>query len=57
MNEEKANSLGQEDIEMVEVLKQEVQEMEDEQDMAIGRKQFLKMQLDEEKLIKFFFVF
>ena len=34
---QKANSSEQEDIEMVEVLKQEVQDIEDERDMAIAR--------------------
>ena len=41
--------LEQGDIEMVEVLKQEVQEIEDESDIAIARKQFAKMQLEREK--------
>ena len=54
--EEKANSMEQEDIEMVEVLKQEVQEIDDEQDMAITRKQFAKMQLEAEKQKTFFVV-
>ena len=45
MIEQKANSFKQEDIEMVEVLKQEVQDIEDERDMAIARKYFAKVQL------------
>ena len=40
--------MEQEDIEMVEVLMHEVQETEDEPDMAIARKQFAKMQLEGE---------
>ena len=39
---------------MVKLLKQEVQEIEDERDMAIVRKQFAKMQLEGEKPSKFF---
>ena len=46
--DEKANSMEEEDIAMVEALKQEVQEVEDERDMAIARKQFVKMQLEGE---------
>ena len=47
--EQKANSVEQDDIEMVEVLKWEVQEIEDERDMALARKQFAKIQLEGEK--------
>ena len=47
--EQKANSIEQEDIEIVEVLKREVQEIEDERDMALARKQFAKIQLEGEK--------
>ena len=39
---------------MVEVLKQEVQDIEDERDMAAARKYFTKMQLEGEKPTKFF---
>merc|ERR1711888_517063 len=39
---------------MVEVLKREVQEIEDERDMALARKQFAKIQLEGEKPSKFF---
>ena len=52
--EQKANSVEQDDIEMVEVLKQEVQEIEDERDMALARKHFAKLQLEGEKPTKFF---
>ena len=37
---------------MVEVLKQEVQDIEDERDMAAARKYFTKMQLEGEKPTK-----
>ena len=52
--DKKANSLEEEDIAMVETLKQEVQELEDEHDMAIARKQFVRMQLEGEKPTRFF---
>ena len=39
---------------MVEVLKKEVQEIEDERNMAIARKQFAKIQLEGEKPSRFF---
>ena len=52
--DEKANSLDDEDIEMVNTLKQEVQELEDEHDMAIARKQFVQMQLEGERPTRFF---
>ena len=44
--EQKVNSSEQDDIEMVEVLKQEVQDIEDERDMAIARKYIAKVQLE-----------
>ena len=46
--------LEEEDITMVETLKQEVQELEDERNMAIVRKQFVWMQLEGEKPTRFF---
>ena len=46
--EQKANSIEQEDIEIVEGLKCVVQELEDERDMALARKQFAKIQLEGE---------
>ena len=54
--EQRQNLIEQEDLEMVEVLKREVQELEDERDMALARKQFAKIQLEGEKPSKFFFV-
>ena len=50
----KANSNEQDDIEMVEVLKQEVQEIEDKRDMGIAMKHFAKVQLEGEKPLRFF---
>ena len=52
--EQKMNSDVMEDMDMVEVLKQEVQDIEDERDMAADRKYFTKMQLEGEKPTKFF---
>ena len=52
--EQKINSDVTEDIDIVEVLKQEVQDIEDERDMAAARKYFTKMQLEGEKPTKFF---
>ena len=52
--EQKINSDVTEDMDMVEVLKQEVQDIEDERDMAAARKYFTKMQLEGEKQTKFF---
>ena len=52
--EQKGNSSKPEDIEMVEVLKQEVQDIEDERDMAIARKYFAKVQIEGEKPTRFF---
>ena len=52
--EQKINSDATEDIDMVEVLKQEVQDIEDKRDMAAARKYFTKMQLEGEKPTKFF---
>ena len=50
----KINSVEDADIEMVNSLKQEVQDIEDERDMAIARKNFVKMQLEGEKPTRFF---
>ena len=47
--EQKANSDATEDKDMGEVFKQEVQEIEDERDMAAAKKYFTKMQLEGEK--------
>ena len=52
--DEKVDSVKEEDIEMVNSLKQEVQDIEDERDMAIARKSFVKMQLEGEKPTRFF---
>ena len=52
--EQKINSDMTEDMDMVEVLKQEVQDIEDERDMAAARKYFTKMHLEGEKPTKFF---
>ena len=52
--DEKANLMEEEDILVVEALKWEVQELEDECEMAIARKQFVKMQLEGEKPTRFF---
>ena len=54
MIEQKANLFEQDDIEMVEVLKQEVQEIEDKRDIVLARKHFAKLQLEGEKPTKFF---
>ena len=51
---QKINSDTTEDIDMVEVLKQEVQDIKDESDTAAARKYFTKMQLEGEKPTKFF---
>ena len=50
----KANLVEDEDIEMVNLLKQEVQDIEDKCDMAITRKNFVQMQLEGEKPTRFF---
>ena len=52
--DEKVNSIEDEDIEMVNLLKQEAQDLEDERDMAIARKQFVQMQLEGERPTRFF---
>ena len=52
--EQKINSDVQEDMDMVEVLKQEVQDIDVKRDMAAARKYFTKMQLEGEKPTKFF---
>ena len=43
--DEKANSIEDEDIKMVNLLKEEVKDLEDEHEMAIARIQFIQMQL------------
>ena len=50
----KANSDKDEDIEEVAFLKQEIQNVMNERDMAIARKKFEKMQLEGEKPTRFF---
>ena len=52
--EQKTNSSEPEDMDMVEVLKQEMQKIKDERDMAIARKYFTKMQVEGEKPTRFF---
>ena len=52
--EQKQDSIEQDDLETVEVLKRKVQELEDEREMALARKQFAKVQLEGEKPSKFF---
>ena len=52
--DEKADSNNEEDIEEVNFLKQEIQNMQDERDMAAARKRFEKMQLEGEKPTRFF---
>ena len=52
--DEKANSINEEDIKEVNFLKQEVQNLEEERDMAIARKRFAQMQLEGEKPMRFF---
>ena len=51
---EKANSKEDEDIEEVLYLKQEVQNLEEEREMAIARKKFTQMQLEGERPTRFF---
>ena len=46
---QKQDSIEQDDLETVEVLKRKVQELEDEREMALARKQFAKVQLEGEK--------
>ena len=52
--DEKAGSIKPEDIEMVNFLKLEVQNIEDEKDMSAARKSFVRMQLEGEKPSKYF---
>jgi hypothetical protein len=52
--DKKTNSDREEDIEEVAFLKQEIQNIVDERDMAIARKKFEKMQLEGEKPTRFF---
>ena len=50
----KADSIDPEDMEMVNYMKQDVQNLEDEQEMAIARKCFVRMQLEGEKPTQYF---
>ena len=52
--DEKDNSIDEEDIKEVTFLKQEVQNLEEERDMAIARKRFVQMQLEGEKPTRYF---
>ena len=52
--DEKSDSVEPEDMEMVNLMKQEVQDIEDEREMSIARKSFIKMQLEGEKPTRFF---
>ena len=52
--DEKADSVNPEDMEMVNLMKQEVQDLEDEHKMTIARKSFVRMQLEGEKPNQFF---
>ena len=52
--DKKSNSVENEDIEEVFFLKHEVQNLEEERDMAIARKKFTQMQLEGERPTKFF---
>ena len=52
--DEKADSVNPEEMEMVNLMKQEVQDLEDEREMAIARKSFVRMQLEGEKPTQFF---
>ena len=52
--DEKANSIEDEDIEEVFCLKHEVQNLEEERDMAIARKKFTQLQLEGERPMRFF---
>ena len=54
--DEKAGLIEPEDIEMVNFLKLEVQNIEDEKDMAAARKSFERMQLEGEKPTRYFCV-
>ena len=44
--DEKADSIDPDDIEVVNYMKQEVQNLEDKHEMAIARKCFVRMQLE-----------
>ena len=52
--DKKADSIDPEDIEMVNYMKLEVQNLEDEKEMAVARQCFVKMQLEGEKPTKYF---
>ena len=52
--DEKADSIEDEDIEEVLYLKQEVQNLEEEREMAIARKKFVQMQIEGKKTTRFF---
>ena len=49
-----ADSIEPEDIEVVNYMKQEVQNLEDEQELARARKSFVKMQIEGEKPTQYF---
>ena len=52
--DEKAGLIEPEDIEMVNFMKLEVQNLEDEKDMAVARKCFVRMQLEGENRLNIF---
>ena len=52
--DEKADSIDPEDIEMVNYMKLEVQNLEDEKEMAVARQCFVRMQVEGEKPRKYF---
>ena len=52
--EQKINSDNPEDIDMVNYIKEEVQNIEDERDLALAQTYFRKMELEGKKTIKFF---
>ena len=52
--DKKFNSFEEEDIEMVNIWKQEAQDLEDERDMAIARKEFVQVELEGERPTRFF---
>ena len=52
--DEKADSIKDKDIEIVNVLKQEVQDVEDEREMVLTRRKFVQMQIEGERPTRFF---
>ena len=52
--DKKADSIEVEDIEIDNCLKQKVQDLEDEREMAIARKKFVQMQIEGERPTRFF---